>query len=133
MVKSRKDSRIEIWSDNYINNTKDCRREVDKDVDIVQIEHGVGGGSNYMVEIADKKNPEEEKKSHEEDNALIFATGKLSAIDTIVTRLKAECDDPNRNWYGTPVYSEIRGLLVEIREGFQQEVDKATTNVLHKS
>lgn len=124
MVKTRKDSRIEIWSADYINNTKDCRQEADKSIDIVQIECAIANERpEYMVEIADKKNPEEEKKSHEEDNALTFATGKLSAMTIIVNRLKEECNNPNRNWYGSAIYSEIRDVLCDIEMEFKNEVD----------
>lgn len=125
MVKTREDSRIEIWSDKYINNTDNCRLEADKDVDIIQIECGTGGESNYIVEIVNKKNPEEEEKSRKEANDLIFATGKLSAMTIIVNRLKEECDNPNRNWYGSAIYSEIRDLLCDIEQEFKNEVDNA--------
>lgn len=125
MVKTREDSRIEIWSDKYINNTDNCRLEADKDVDIIQIECGTGGESNYIVEIVNKKNPEEEEKSCKEANDLIFATGKLSAMTIIVNRLKEECDNPNRNWYGSAIYSEIRDLLCDIEQEFKNEVDNA--------
>jgi hypothetical protein len=129
MVKSRKDSRIEVWSADYINNRNDCRQEVDKDVDIVQIEHGVGDSNgNYMVEIVDKKNPEEEKKS----NDLAFASGKLSAMTILVGRLKAECDNPNRDWLGNKTYTEILNYILEVNEEFKGDVDTATINALLK-
>ena len=124
MVKTRKDSRIEIWADRYINDTGNCRNETDKNVDIVQIECGAGGRPDYMVEVVDKKDPEEEEKSRKEANDLIFATGKLSAMTIIVNRLKEECDNPNRNWYGSAIYSEIRDVLCDIEMEFKNEVDK---------
>ena len=124
MVKTRKDSRIEIWSADYINNTKDCRQEADKNVDIVQIECTIANERpEYMVEITDKKNQEEEEKSRKEANALTFATGKLSAMTIIVNRLKEECNNPNRNWYGSAIYSEIRDVLCDIEMEFKNEVD----------
>lgn len=130
MVKTRKDSRIAIWSDNYINNNKDCRRIIDKDVDIVQIECGGGDGRDYIVEIADKKNPEEEEKSSKEDYALMFATGKLSAMTTVIGRLKAECSNPNRDWLGNKTYTEILNYILQINEEFKSDVDTATADAL---
>lgn len=124
MVKSRKDSRIEIWAADYINNRNDCRQEVDKTVDIVQIEHGVGDDGNYMVEVVDKKSPEEEEKSYKEENALIFANGKLSAMTTLIGRLKAECDNPNRDWLGNKTYGEILKYILQINEEFKGDLDK---------
>lgn len=126
MVKTtRKDSRIEIWSDRYINNADNCRIPEDKDVDIIQIECGAGGRSDYIVEVVGKKNPEEEERSRKETNDLIFATGKLSAMTIIVNRLKEECVNPNRDWYGSAVYAEIRDLLCDIEQEFKNEVDNA--------
>ncbi len=131
MIKSRKDSRIEIWSADYINNTKDCRQEADKDVDIIQIEHGVGDNGNYIVEVI-KKCSEEEEKSHEADYNLTFATGKLSAMTTLINRLKAECDNPNRDWLGNKTYDEILKYILEINEEFKGDVDTAVADTLHK-
>lgn len=49
MVRKYPDSRIEIWSADYINNN--CvRQEQDKNVKIMQIETGTSG-KQYIVEI----------------------------------------------------------------------------------
>ena len=55
MIKTRKNSRIEVWGANYINKP-DKRLPRDKDADIIQIECGCGAtGENYIVEVLDKK------------------------------------------------------------------------------
>ena len=50
MVKTREDSRIEIWSDKYIN-TINIRQNIDKTAVVIQAEHG--HGENYIVEVID--------------------------------------------------------------------------------
>lgn len=51
MVRLRRESRIEVWSSEYIND-KSKRRDEDRYVEIIQIEHGIDG--DYMVEVIDK-------------------------------------------------------------------------------
>ena len=51
MVRLRRESRIEVWSSEYIND-KSKRQEEDKYVEIIQIEHGID--DDYMVEVIDK-------------------------------------------------------------------------------
>ena len=51
MVRLRRESRIEIWNSEYINN-KSKRRDEDQYVEIIQIEHGIN--DDYMVEVIDK-------------------------------------------------------------------------------
>lgn len=53
MRKSRKDSRIEIWSANYINNQGNGRNNEDIDAVILQIE--AGNSDDYIVEVVDEK------------------------------------------------------------------------------
>ena len=53
MVRLRRESRIEIWNSEYINN-KSKRRDEDQYVEIIQIEHGID--DDYMVEVIDKHN-----------------------------------------------------------------------------
>jgi hypothetical protein len=122
MVKTRNDSRIEIWADSYINNIKNCRKDADINVDIVQIE-SVGDGYNYMVEIVDKKNPDENEKYNGEAFTLIFETGKANAASTIIHCLKEECKNPNRDWSGNKTYTEIIDFITEIRDEFSNNVD----------
>lgn len=52
MRKLYPNSRIEIWDSDYINNT-DRRQEVDREVDIVQIEHA--NNQSFIVEIVEQK------------------------------------------------------------------------------
>lgn len=52
MRKSRKDSRIEIWEVNYINNQYGERNNEDIDVVILQIEPG-HSPDDYIVEVVD--------------------------------------------------------------------------------
>ena len=52
MVRLRRESRIEVWSSEYIND-KSKRQEEDKYVEIIQIEHGIDD-YDYMVEVIDK-------------------------------------------------------------------------------
>ena len=58
MIKSRKDSTIEIWSCKYINEV-DKRYEEDEEAIIIQIEHAIN--NDYIVEILrpDKKEGED--------------------------------------------------------------------------
>ncbi len=126
MVKTSDNSRIEVWKGDYINNTDNRRHPedaVDK-VEIIQIEPG-NATDDYIVEV---KNKEDQSKT----NDLIFATGKLSAMSIIVNRLKEECDNPNRDWYGTAVYSQIRDVLCDIEEEFKKEVDDAAGETVSK-
>ena len=51
MVRLRRESRIEVWNSEYINN-KSKRRDEDQYVEIIQIEHGID--DDYMVEVIDK-------------------------------------------------------------------------------
>lgn len=53
MVKTREDSRIEVWSDQYINNPTH-RKDEDRDVAIIQMEYVESG--NFIVEIIPKNN-----------------------------------------------------------------------------
>ena len=120
MKRISNNSRIEVWSDSYINDGT-ARKEEDDDsskVDIIQIEPG-NSPRTYMVEVQ----PKEEKEDQSKNNDLIFATGKLSAMTIIVTRLKEECSNPNRNWYGSQIYSEIRGVLSDLEAMFKKELD----------
>lgn len=50
MVKTCKNSVIEIWSTNYINNIK-YRHSEDKNIDIIQIERGSSTSNDYIVEF----------------------------------------------------------------------------------
>lgn len=52
MKRNSSESAIEIWSDNYINNINK-RAEIDKNVDILQIERGSTDGM-YIVEFLRK-------------------------------------------------------------------------------
>lgn len=45
-------SRIEIWGADYINGTRIKRHDEDKNVRIVQVEHG--NDNDYIVEVIDK-------------------------------------------------------------------------------
>lgn len=56
MIKTRSDSRIEIWSSGYINKLNE-RFDEDKDVDIIQIEPG-SHDKGYIVEVVNKENEE---------------------------------------------------------------------------
>lgn len=53
MIKTREDSRIEIWTASYIN-IPSIRTKEDEDVDIIQIERGVSN-QDYIVEVVEKK------------------------------------------------------------------------------
>ena len=48
MIKSRRESKIEVWSSTYINNPYK-RTASDMNKEIIQIEHGENG--NYIVEV----------------------------------------------------------------------------------
>ena len=52
MVRLRRESRIEVWSSEYIND-KSKRQDEDKYVEIIQIEHGIDD-YDYIVEVIDK-------------------------------------------------------------------------------
>ena len=54
MIKSKKESRIEIWNTNYITNME-RRVNEDKNVDIVQIEN-TNNSDNFIVEVTDPVN-----------------------------------------------------------------------------
>lgn len=54
MRKSRKDSRIEIWGVQYINNQHDERNNEDIGVVILQIEPG-HSPDDYIVEVVDEE------------------------------------------------------------------------------
>ncbi len=123
----RNDSRIEVWKDSYINNTDNCRQDIDKDVDIIQIE-SVGDGYNYIVEIADKKNPDEDEKYNGEDYTLMFETGRANAASTIIHSLKEECKNLNRDWSGNKTYKEIIDFITRIKDEFCNNVDKIREN-----
>lgn len=120
MVRMSNRSRIEVWSDSYINDGQVRKKEEDTSskVDIIQIEPG-NEPRTYMVEVQPKEDAGDQSKT----NDLIFATGKLSAMTIIVTRLKEECRNPNRNWYGSSIYSEIRGVLSDLEAMFKKELD----------
>lgn len=53
MVKTRKESRIEIWGREYINRGEGPRLSVDEEVVILQIEPG-NDTDDYIVEIIDE-------------------------------------------------------------------------------
>ena len=53
MIKSRTESKLEIWSDKYINNIEK-RFEEDKNKIILQIEPA-GDQNNFIVEIINKE------------------------------------------------------------------------------
>ena len=53
MIKTREDSRIEVWSDQYINNPTH-RKDEDRDMVIIQMEYVESG--NFIVEIIPKNN-----------------------------------------------------------------------------
>ncbi len=53
MIKTREDSRIEVWSDQYINNPIH-RKDEDRDMVIIQMEYVESG--NFIVEIMPKNN-----------------------------------------------------------------------------
>ena len=53
MIKIRDNSRIEIWSNEYINDVE-RRQEKDKKVEVIQIEIGASP-KDYMVEVTPNK------------------------------------------------------------------------------
>lgn len=53
MIKTREDSRIEVWSDQYINNPT-RRKDDDRDMVIIQMEYVESG--NFIVEIIPQNN-----------------------------------------------------------------------------
>ena len=124
-------SRIEIWSDLYINNTNKVRREEDdpSKVEIIQIEPG-NSEKNYIVEVRPKE--KEDAGDQSKKNSLIFANGKLSAMNIIVSRLIKECDNPNRDWFGSAVYSEIRDVLCDIEKEFKNEINNIAEETVSK-
>lgn len=125
-------SRIEVWSDSYINDGPVRKEEDDTSkVDIIQIEPG-NSPRTYMVEIQPKEDTVNDAGDQSKTNDLIFATGKLSAMTIIVNRLKEECDNPNRNWYGSAIYSEIRDVLCDIEMEFKKEVDNVAGETVSK-
>ena len=99
MIKTKEKSRI-VVSEEII--------KLAEDEEIVQVECV---GMTLLYEIAKK---EEEEKSSKENNALIFATGKLSAMTTLIGRLKAECSNPNRDWLGNKTYKEILNYILHL-------------------
>lgn len=131
MKRIANNSRIEVWSDSYINDGPVRKEEDDTSkVDIIQIEPG-NSPRTYMVEVQLKEDTVKEVDDQSK-NDLIFASGKLSAMNIIVTRLKEECNNPNRNWYGSKVYSEIRGVLGDIEMTFKKEVDNVAGETVSK-
>lgn len=132
MKRISNNSRIEIWSDEYINvNPKRQEEDDPSKVEIIQIEPG-NTPKSYMVEIQPKEDTIKDPCDQSKTNDLIFATGKLSAMNIIVARLKQECDNPNRNWYGSQIYSEIRDVLCDIEMEFKKEVDNAAGETASK-
>ncbi len=132
MKRIANNSRIEIWNDSYINDNN-VRTEADdpSKVDIIQIEPG-NIPRTYMVEVQPKEDTIKDACDQSKTNDLIFATGKLSAMNIITTRLKEECDNPNRNWYGSQIYSEIRDVLCDIEAEFKKEVDNVAGETASK-
>lgn len=125
-------SRIEVWKDSYINH-HEARKENDdtSKVDIIQIEPGNLTGT-YMVEVQPKEDTIKDPCDQSKTNDLIFATGKLSAMNIIVNRLIKECDNPNRNWYGSQIYSEVRDVLCDIEMEFKKELDDVAGETVSK-
>lgn len=63
MVKTCKNSVIEIWSDKYINNVY-YRQSEDKNIDIIQIERGSSTSNDYIVEFI-RHEPEDTAKKED--------------------------------------------------------------------
>lgn len=119
MVKTSDNSKIEIWKGDYINNTDNQRfpeDAIDK-VDIVQIEPGSLEG-DYMVEVVKKGAKDDDKRRD-----AIFNSGKLTGLNIMVTRLQNECGNPNRDWYSSKIYDEIRDYIVAVRDEFKREIE----------
>lgn len=55
MIKTREDSRIEIWGADYINQISK-RNDIDKTAVVIQAEHAEG--DNYIVEVIDTEGDE---------------------------------------------------------------------------
>ena len=123
-------SKIEIWSSAYINGSSTKPRQPEDSTDkvnIIQIEP-TPNNDDYIVEVE----PKEDAGDQSKNNDLIFATGKLSAINIIVNRLVEECGNPNRDWYGNKVYLEIQAVLHDIETEFKKEVDNASGETASK-
>ena len=64
MIKTREDSTIEVWSDDYINNPDKREIKEDRKTRIIQIERGTSSGF-YIVEIV--KIPDNDLPYEKED------------------------------------------------------------------
>lgn len=101
MVKISDNSRIAIWSDAYINESRE-RKETDDSskVDIIQIEPGNITGT-YMVEVKNKEafqTPTGEYKWTDTDMAEQHDKGKIAGINQVLASINTEINDPNTTW-----------------------------------
>lgn len=102
MVKISDNSRIEVWSSSYINNTDNKRHPedtVDK-VEIIQIEPGNITG-DYMVEVKNKEEfatPTGEYKYTDTDMAEQHDKGYRAGMNYVLNKIQEEKKNPNTNW-----------------------------------
>lgn len=103
MKRIANNSKIEVWSAGYINNSNDKPRQsidsTDK-VDIIQIEPGSIEG-DYMVEVEPKEEfaaPTGEYKYTDADMEDQYNNGKIAGINQVLASITTEINDPNSTW-----------------------------------
>lgn len=102
MKRISNNSRIEIWSDEYINGNPKKRKEEDdpSKVDVIQIEPG-NAPKTYMVEVQPKEEfaaPTGEYKYTDTDMEDQYNNGKIAGINQVIASITTEMNDPNTTW-----------------------------------
>lgn len=101
MKRISNNSRIEIWSDEYINGNPKRHEEDDPSkVEIIQIEPG-NTPKSYMVEIQPKEEfaaPTGEYKYTDADMEAQYDKGKIAGINKVLESITTEINDPNTTW-----------------------------------
>lgn len=102
MVRMSNRSRIEVWSDSYINDGLERKKEEDTSskVDIIQIEPG-NEPRTYIVEVQPKEEfaaPTGEYKYTDADMKDQYDKGKIAGINKVLASITTEMNDPNTTW-----------------------------------
>lgn len=100
MIKTREDSRIEVWSDQYINNPTH-RKDEDRDVAIIQMEYVESG--NFIVEIIPKNN-----------------ITQMVPLKEIICNIKEEIDNSFWDSYKTKEGTSIKIDVCHVEEWFNE-------------
>lgn len=108
MVKTREDSRIEVWSNQYINNPK-YREDKDRDMVIIQMEHGKH--NDYIVEVAPKN-----------------IDNQTGALKETICDIEKEL----RNSFGRNTYKTKEGIEIETDVHYLQDWFEVYKEILCK-